>query len=80
MFCRECFRRHGVKKALVPGQAMLPCWGNRRNDHSRGQTLYAVGSVLGQVLKCEECGHSVSFNGSLRMVLPEHHKGFVYSV
>lgn len=79
MYCDVCHARHGVKKPMEQGTAMLPCWGNYRNNHERGSTLHAVGSVLGPVMKCVECGHSVSYNGTLMMMLPEHVPGYVYT-
>lgn len=78
MYCHICEAQHGIKKPMHPGTALIPCWGNARNNHERGATLYAVGSVLGNVLKCSECGHSVSFHGQLMMMLPEHIPGYAY--
>ena len=80
MHCQKCENRHGIKKTLEPGIGLLPCWGNYANNHSRGATLHAIGSVLGQVLKCGECGHSVSFNGELRMITGEYTPGYTYSI
>jgi len=79
MYCGICEKRHGIKKAMVPGKALLPVWGNSRNNHARGSTIYHVGGVVGTVLKCGECGHSVSFNGVVMGYLPERTTGRIYT-
>jgi PHP family Zn ribbon phosphoesterase len=77
MICRECLRR-GEEVEMREGQALIPTWGNYRNNHSRGSTIYHVGSVQGSVVKCPDCGHSVSFHGQLMQVLPS--EGYIYKV
>jgi hypothetical protein len=68
--CLNC-ARNGVVSDMKPGKAMIPCWGNYGNRFGRGSTLYPVGGTYGSVIKCGECGHSVSFHGMLYMAQGE---------
>lgn len=78
MICRVCEDKTGEQNAMVHGLGLIPAWGNRRNNHSRGATIYPVGAIMGSVVKCPDCGHSVSFHGRIMMVLPE--EGYVYKM
>lgn len=79
MICNICEQRHGVKRAMGVGKALIPTWGNYRNNFESGATLYKVGSVLGSVMKCGECGHSVSLHGMLYKMLPQTTPGYVFT-
>lgn len=77
MICYTCKDKTGKEITMESGVALIPAWGNRRNNHSRGQTLYHVGAVIGSVVKCPNCGHSVSFHGRIMKILPTN--GYVYT-
>lgn len=59
--CRECNGR------MIPGKAMLPVYGKTMGDFLGddtskvvvGDTISPVSAALGDVLKCEKCGHSI---------------------
>ena len=78
MRCDICFKQHGIQKPMLPGKALLPVWGNYKNNHMRGATIYPIAGVVGPVLKCTECGHSVSFTGRVMGYLPERRAARLY--
>jgi len=59
MKCKRC------SGDMDKGQAMVPVWGNSRNNLGQGATLYPISAIMRVVCKCRECGYSVSFDGMI---------------